>query len=120
MRMAGGRRVDRAFRRDQRLRSGLRDSRRQRHRRGRAAIRAASRLLLWTVRDAMTSLHPAAAVVALFMSATIANAGPQLVFSDLNAQGAPRSFGDLRGQPTAIVVWKASCAPCLDELSYLR
>ena len=68
----------------------------------------------------MTSPHLAMAVVALCMSATIANAGQQLVFSDLDRQGTHRSFGDLRGRPTAIVVWKASCAPCLDELSYLR
>ena len=61
-----------------------------------------------------------AAAVALIICATIANADPRLVFSDLDQNGAARSLGDLRGAPTALVVWKASCAPCLVDLANLR
>jgi len=44
-------------------------------------------------------------------------AAPQLAFTSLDGQ--PRSFATLRGAPVVVVVWKASCAPCLAELRHL-
>ena len=68
----------------------------------------------------MKPLRLALAIVALLQLSVDCRANPQLVFSDLDRQGMATSFADLRGRPTAIVVWKASCGPCLDELSHLR
>lgn len=34
--------------------------------------------------------------------------------------GTSRSFPALRGTPNAVLVWKASCAPCVRELEHLQ
>jgi hypothetical protein len=63
----------------------------------------------------MRPLPLALAIVAFLQSSVDCRANPQLVFSDLDRQATAISLADLRGQPTAIIVWKASCGPCLDE-----
>jgi len=63
----------------------------------------------------MNRLRLALAIATLLQLSVDCRANPQLVFSDLDRQGKAISLADLRGRPTAIVVWKASCGPCLDE-----
>lgn len=66
----------------------------------------------------MTVLARVVCAAALLGACMSALASP-LGFVELNG-GAVRTFADLRGGPHAIVVWKASCAPCVEELGHLR
>ena len=47
-----------------------------------------------------------------------ASAAPQ--FSDLAQPGSAHSLSELRGQPSAVLVWKSDCAPCIVELMHLN
>jgi hypothetical protein len=56
----------------------------------------------------------------LCVGTTIASAAPRLAIWDLDRQATQHTFSELRNVPTAVVVWKASCAPCLEDLANLR
>ena len=59
-------------------------------------------------------------VVALLAAIAPASGSSELKFTAADGGGAPRSLSELRGALHAVVVWKASCAPCFDELAHLK
>jgi hypothetical protein len=58
------------------------------------------------------------AVIAAIGCPVAATAAP--VFSDLARPNAAHALAELRGAPTAVVVWKSDCTPCIVELMHLH
>jgi hypothetical protein len=66
----------------------------------------------------MSGLLRLGAVIAAL--AANAASGPSALRIAGLVDGHPRTIAALRGTPHAIVVWKASCGPCVQELAHLN